>query len=159
MKDPKKNSLLGAILSRRRDTRWDSKPAPRSHKKSARPNIEPLQLPKGGLIVFRRSGGLKFSSREVVIFADGRITRRGTDLPQTIRAPSKLDDAQIAELEKLLEQVEFARLRSVGGPQPPDSYAYEIIAQVDRQSNYVEVFDGKIPDALEPLIQRLTQWL
>lgn len=159
MKDEKKDSTLGAIPLGKRDAKLTSPPARGSHKKSARPKIEPLQLPKGALIAFRRSGGLKFDSREIVIFADGRTALSGTDLPKPTGAPQKLNNAQIAELRQLLEQVGFLRLKSAGGQQPPDSYAYEIIAQVDNKSNYVEVFDGKIPEALMPLIQRLAKLL
>ncbi|MCI0478871.1 MAG: hypothetical protein L0Y55_21725 [Anaerolineales bacterium] len=159
MKDEKKDSTLGAIPSGKRDAKLESKPAPVSHKKSARPKIEPLQLPKGALIAFRKSGGLKFSSREIIIYPDGRVSLSGTDLPKQAGAAQKLNDAQIVELRRLLEQVGFSRLRLAGGQQPPDSYAYEIVAQVDGKSNSVEVFDGKIPEALTPLIQRLTKLL
>lgn len=159
MKDEKKDSTLGAIPFGKRDAKLESKPAPTSHKKAARPKIEPLQLPKGALIAFRKSGGLKFSSRAIVIYPDGRLMPGGTDLPKQSSAPQKLNDPQIAELRRLLEQAGFMRLRLGGGSQPPDSYAYEIVAQADGKSNSVEVFDGKIPEALTPLIQRLTKLL
>ena len=159
MKDEKKDSTLGAIPQGKRDARLESRPAPRSHKKNARPKIEPLQLPKGALIAFRKSGGLKFSSCEIAVYPDGRITRSGTALPQPAGAPQKLDAAQIAELRRLFEQVGFMRLKSAGGPQPPDSYALETAAQIDGKSNYVEVFDGKIPAGLAPLIQHLAKLL
>jgi hypothetical protein len=159
MKDEKKDSTLGAIPSGKRDAKLESKPALVSHKKSARPKIEPLQLPQGALIAFRRSGGFKFSSREIAIYLDGRVTCSGTDLPKQPSLAQKLSDAQIAELRRRLEQVGFLRLKLSGEQQPPDSYAYEIVAQMDGKSNFVEVFDGKIPEVLAPLIQRLTKLL
>ena len=159
MKDEKKDSTLGAIPPGKREAKAESKPAPTSHQKSERPKIEPLQLPKGALIAFRKSGGLKFSSRETAIYSDGRVSYGGTDLPKQTSVAPKLSDAQIAELRRLFEQVGFMRLKLAGGQQPPDSFAYEIVAQIDGKSNYVEVFDGKIPEALMPLIQRLTKLL
>jgi len=159
MKDEKKDSTLGAIPSGKRDAKLEGKPAPGSHKKSARPKIEPLQLPKGALIAFRKSGGFKFSSREIALYPDGRVSLSGTDSPKQASSAPKLSDAQIAELRRLLDQVGFARLRLGGGQQPPDSYAYEIVAQIDGKANSIEVFDGKIPDALTPLIQRLSKLL
>jgi hypothetical protein len=159
MKDEKKDSTLGAIPPGKRDARLGSKPAPKVHQKPARPKIEPLQLPKGALIAFRKSGGLKFSSREIVIYSDGRVSYGGSDLPKQASTPQKLGEAQIAELRRMLDQNDFFQLRLAGGQQPPDSYAYEIVAQIVAKSNYVEVFDGKIPESLMPLIQRLTKLL
>jgi hypothetical protein len=98
------------------------------------PTPEPLQLPKGALIAFRKSGGLKFSSREIVIYPDGRVSYGGTDLPKQASTPPKLGDAQIAELRQMLDQSGFLRLLLAGGQQPPDSYAYEIVAQIDAKS-------------------------
>lgn len=159
MKDEKKDSTLGAIPAGKRDAKLESKPARVSHKKSARPKIEPLQLPKGALLAFRKSGGLKFSSREIVIYPDGRASYGGTDLPKQPSASQNQSDAPIAELRRLLEQAGFVRLKLAGGQQPPDSYAYEIVAQMEGKTNYVEVFDGKIPDALAPVLQRLVKLL
>ena len=159
MKDEKKDSTLGAIPPGKRDAKLESKPAPASHKKSTRPKIERLQLPKGAWIGFRQSGGLKFSSREIVIYPDGRMSYGGTDLQKQMSPPQKLGGAQVAELRRMLDQCGFSRLLLAGGQQPPDSYAYEIVAQKDGKTNYVEVFDGKIPESLMPLIQRLTKLL
>lgn len=159
MKDEKKDSVLGAIPSGKRETQLESKPASTSHKKSARPKTEPLQLPRGAWLVFRRSGGLKFSSRQVVIYPDGRATRSGTDLPKQTSVSIKLNDAQMAELRRLVEQTGLASLKPSGGQQPPDSYAYEIITSGKDKPTYVEVFDGAIPAVLIPLIQWLTKWL
>lgn len=158
MTDEKKDSILGAIPTGKRDAKLSNPLARISRRKSARPKIESLPLPQGALLAFRKSGGLRFSSREIVIYADGRLTRDGTDWKQT-SAPPKLSDAQVAEVRRLLEQSGLARLKLSGGQQPPDAYAYEIVAQVDRKSNYVEVFDGNIPDALMPLLRWLSKLL
>ena len=157
MKDERKDSTLGAIPPGKPDAKVESKPTPTSHQKPERPQIEQLQLPKGAWIAFRQSGGLKFNSREIIIYPDGRVSHGGTGLPKQANTPQKLSEAQIAELRRMLDQSGFLRLLLAGGPQPPDSYAYEIVAQIDAQSNYVEVFDGKIPESLMPLIQRLVK--
>jgi len=156
MKSEQKDSTLGTIPAGKRESQLESQP--RSHKKPVRPKIEPLQLPRGAWVAFRTSGGLKFSSRELVIYPDGRMTRRGTDLPKQAGV-SRLNDTQVAELRRLLEQTGVARMQSSGGQQPPDAYAYEIVIQSKDKPNYVEVFDGTMPASLMPLIRWLMQWL
>jgi len=158
MKDEKKDSTLGAVPHGEHDAKLESKPAPTSHQKPVRPKIEPLQLPKGALIAFRKSGGLKFSTREIVLYPDGRVSFGGPDVSKEVyaRVPRKLNDAQIARLRKTLDHVNFFRMTSAQGDQPPDSFAYEIIARTGNRTNYVEVFDGSIPDALMALIQQLS---
>ncbi len=119
---------------------------------------EELVLPKGALIAFRKSGGLKFSSREIIIYPDGRISYSDVDLSQEARQHSarKLNDGQIARLRRTLEQSNFFRTASSEAKQPPDGFAYEVIARTGNRVNRVEVFDGGIPDALTPLIQQLS---
>jgi len=70
--------------------------------------------------------------------------------------PRKMNDAQIARLRKMLEHVNFFRMASAQGSQPPDAFAYEIIARAGNRVNSVEVFDGGIPDVVQPLIQQLS---
>ena len=67
-----------------------------------------------------------------------------------------MNDAQIARLRKTLEHVNFFRMSSAQGDQPPDAFAYEIIARAGNRVNSVQVYDGSIPDALMPLIQQLS---
>lgn len=120
-----------------------------------------MQLPLGAFIAFRKSGGLKFSSREIVLYPDGRVSYGGADRSKEVyaRATRQLNNAQIFELRKLLDRAGFFRLPSATGDQPPDAYAYEIVARLGKRSNFVEVFDGGIPDALAPLIDKLSAWL
>ena len=119
---------------------------------------EPLQLPLGAFMAYRKSGGLKFSSREIVVYPDGRVSFGGPDVSKQIygRAGRKLNDGQMARLRKMLDQVNFFRATSAQGKPPPDGFAYEIVARIHARSNQVEVFDGSIPDALAPLIQQLS---
>lgn len=145
MNDQQSESTLGSIPKER-----DTKITP--------PKIERLQLPLGAFLAFRQSGGLKFSSRELVVYPDGRVSYGGPDLSKHAyaRAGRKLNDGQIARLRKTLNQAGFFRLPSTTGEQPPDSFAYEIAARLGNRSNFVEVFDGSIPDALQALIAQLS---
>jgi hypothetical protein len=122
------------------------------------PKRERLQLPKGALIAFRKSGGLKFSTREIVLYPDGRVSFGGPDVSKEAYAhvPRKVNDAQIARFRKMLDHINFFRMASAQGDQPPDAFAYEIVARAGNRVNYVEVFDGSLPDALTPLIQQLS---
>jgi hypothetical protein len=123
-------------------------------RKPPAPKLERLELPRGALIAFRKSGGIKFLSREIAIYPDGRASLSGTDLPKP--TAKTLTAAQITEIRQMLSQAGFFGLMLAGGHQPPDSYAYEIIAQGDAKPNYVEVFDGGIPVSLVQLIKSLT---
>ena len=150
MKDEKNDSTLG-VIPKERDSKLDA-PAPKH---------ERLLLPLGAFIAYRKSGGLKFSSREIVIYPDGRISYGGPDLSKQIydRATRKLNDGQIARLRKTLDQTGFFRLASAQGNQPPDSFAHEIAARLGNRSHMVEVFDGGIPASLAPLLEQLSAWL
>ena len=152
---PVPDAGLGSISKAERDTKLETPPA-----KPAVPKIETLrvQLPLGAFIAFRKSGGLKFSSREIVLYPDGRVSFGGADLSKEVyaRATRQLNNGQIFDLRKLLDRANFFRLPSATGNQPPDSYAYEIVARLGSRSNFVEVFDGGIPDALKPLIDKLS---
>jgi hypothetical protein len=119
---------------------------------------EPLQLPKGALIAFRKRGGSPLSAREVVLYPDGRVSFGGPDVAKEAyeHVPRKMNDAQIARLRKTLEHVNFFRMSSAQGEPPPDAFAYEIIARAGNRVNSVQVYDGSIPDALQPLIQQLS---
>lgn len=157
---PPPETELAAIPKDERASKLESQPAPKPQQEPAPPKIETLrvQLPLGAFIAFRKSGGLKFSSREIVLYPDGRVSFGGADLSKEIyaRAPRQLNNAQIFDLRNLLDRAGFFRLPSAAGNQPPDSYAYEIVARLGKRSNFVEVFDGGIPDALQPLIDKLS---
>jgi hypothetical protein len=160
MKDKKDKPILGRISKGARDNKLEGDktlPAARDLKPSL-PKVDQLILPKPALVAFRKSGGLKFSSKEIVVYPDGRLTYSGTDLlgkPST-GVEKKLKGTQVAAVRQLIEKAELFRLISGGGEQPPDGFAYEIAAQVGSRSSYVEVFDGQIPDSLLPLIQHLS---
>ncbi len=120
-----------------------------------------LVLPEGGLVAMRRSGGLRFTSREVVVYADGHITAEGDAAPGPTRSGQarKLNDEDLAKLYRALDQANFQKLPATSGRQNPDGYAYEIVARIGPASYPVEVFDGSIPRQLAPLIHLLTGYM
>lgn len=124
------------------------------------PKHEALRLPKGAFLAFRKSGGLHFSSREVVVYPDGRVAYDARGVPQKEynRLPRVLNDGQVHALRRLLDHVNFWRAESVG-EQNPDAFAYEIAARLGQNANQVQVFDGSVPENLTPLLERLTPLL
>ncbi len=124
------------------------------------PKPEALRLPKGAFLAFRKSGGLHFSSREVVVYPDGRVAydARGVSQKDYNRLRRALNDGQTLALRKLLDQTNFWRAESAG-QQNPDAFAYEIAARLGQRANEIEIFDGSVPENLTPLLERLTPLL
>jgi len=144
---------LAKIPKEERDTKLDHAPKP------AETKIEPLELPRGAFMAFRKSGGLKFSSREIVIYPDGRISYGGADTSTDwkSRAARKMNDAQISTLRKLLDRTNFFRAASSQGKQGGDAMVYEISARLGVRSNTIELFSGVIPESLAPLVEQLSK--
>jgi hypothetical protein len=139
-----------------------SKPGVGSHRRKGAQGapvpaeVGKLALPRGGLVAMRKSGGLKFSTQQVVVYKDGRAvsdTSRGAG-----GKARKLSDAQLAELYRTLDGIDFSRLEPTIGRQNPDAFAYEIAVRIGRTLYNVEVFDGSIPEEIEPLIRLLRQF-
>jgi hypothetical protein len=127
-----------------------------SHQRQAAENDpERLLLPRGALIAMRKSGGLRFSTQQIVIYEDGRVAAS----PGTTGEARRLTDAQIAELYRTLDSIDFSQFTSKTGRQNPDAFAYEIAVHVGRTTYRVEVFDGSIPEPLAPLTQLLRQFM
>ncbi len=154
------------------------KPAPQEarrpghHKQAAPAESEvKLSLPKGALVVMRKSGGLSFSSRTVTVRTDGRIVRSVEAGPESNAAgrratsrkqqPARLTKQQLSQLRIILAQsgLDQESARIGRGAQPPDAYAYEIVGRVGRKVQSVEVFDGSIPEAMQVLIRELNGYL
>jgi hypothetical protein len=146
---------LAKIPKDERDTKLDHAPKPTESK------IEPLELPRGAFIAFRKSGGLKFSSREIVIYPDGRVSYGGADTSTDwkSRATRKMNDGQMSTLRKLLDRTNFFRASSSQGKHSGDAMAYEIIARIGSRSNFIELFTGTIPESLNPLIEQLNKFV
>lgn len=136
-----------------------------SRRKQAAP-AEPearLSLPKGALVVMRKSGGLSFSSRTVTVRTDGRIVRlvEASQRATSPKQPARLTKQQLSQLRITLAQSGLGQAseRIGRGAQPPDAYAYEIVGRVGRKVQSAEVFDGSIPEAMQPLIRELNSYL
>lgn len=116
-----------------------------------------LRLPPGALVAMRKSGGLLFSSREVTVYRNGRVTTSAIGGGRTARAgtPRRLTEAQLVALARALEALDPERLPDAEGRQGPDAFVYEIVARVGRASRAIEVFEGSIPRSLAPLIRQL----
>lgn len=141
------------------------KPAKASRKKAIAPDAEdaPLTLPKGALVAMRRSGSLRFTSSQVTVQRDGRIARTTTDvttrgLKGKAKAP-KLTAKQVSGLRVTLAKSGLDQIEKKIVSQPPDGYAYEIVARVGRKVHSVEVVDGGIPAELATLIKQLSGYL
>lgn len=121
---------------------------------------EPFRLPRSAFVGLRKSGGLVFTSSEVVVYPDGRVAYDARGVPQKeyTRLRRVLNDGQTISLRKLLDQTNFWQATS-GGAQNPDAYAYEIAARLGQRSNEIEVFDGSLPESLQPLVERLSKLL
>jgi hypothetical protein len=103
----------------------------------------------------RKSGGLRFSTQQVVIYKDGRVAAGAVTSPET----QILTDAQLAELYRAFDDVDFSQFPATIGRQNPDAFAYEIAVRVGHNTYRTEVFDGSIPERLAPLIQLLRQFM
>jgi hypothetical protein len=142
-----------------------------THRKAGAPAKpdEPLRLPKGAFVAMRKSGGLRFSSRLLIVLRDGRIVRlveagavdaEGDRRSRARRRPSRLTREQISQLRITLARSGLDQVRQSGrAAQNPDAYAYEIVARVGRKVQSVELLDGSIPEALQPLVRGLNGYL
>jgi hypothetical protein len=118
---------------------------------------ERLVLPRGGLAAMRKSGGLLFSSREVVVYRSGKSTyrQRGAGSGESAVETGHLTLAQLVELHQALKQSNLTRLPATIGRPGNDTFTYEIIARVGRVVAAVEVAEGSVPASLTPLIREL----
>jgi hypothetical protein len=114
-----------------------------------------LKLPRGAFIAFRQSGGLRFSTREVIVYNDGRVIARRQRKLGTGEGSQRITPDEVAELKKMIEQSGLVGLPHSIGQQSPDGYAYELIARIGRRSKSLEFFDGSIPAEVQPLLTQL----
>ena len=138
----------------------EMKPQPPSPAQAEDTGEERLVLPPGALVAMRRSGGLRFTSRTVVIYADGRVvTDGGSETKQGAGRARKLSDAELAALYRALEEAGLDELPPRSGRQNPDAYAYELAVRLEGREYATEAYDGSISKQVAPLIQMLTRYL
>jgi hypothetical protein len=128
--------------------------------------VRPPKLPRGAFLRICKSGGFRFTSTEVVVFRDGRVTRASTDKTaggELASTPGlKLTAKQVSHLRATIGESDLpGAAKAAAGrnaTQPsPDAYAYEIVARVGRRVHSVEVLDGRLPESLKPLIEALNR--
>jgi hypothetical protein len=111
---------------------------------------EKLTLPRNGLVAFRKSGGLRFTSRGFVVYRSGWVV----PLEGTGGRPRHMTEAAREAVEALLLRSGMSRThrkRSGGG----DGYAYEITARYGGRTRYAEFHDGAIPEEMRRLVEVL----
>ena len=125
---------------------------------ATQPADKPMELPKGALIALRKSGGLKFSSREIVVYPDGRVTYDGGDTAKSAltRAARRMSDAQVVRLRRTLDQINFFGMKPPKTQPDPDGFVIEIAARLGGKNNQLEVNAAGIPGALNSLVDQLT---
>ncbi len=138
------DKLLGTLSDEPRDDRLKA-------------DDDQLKLPRGAFIAFQQSGGLRFSTRGLIVYRDGRvITRRQGKLGVKGEA-RRITLKEVADLQETIAHSDLEELpRSIGRPSP-DGYAYELIAHIGRKLQMLEFFDGSIPAEVKPLLKVLKQ--
>jgi hypothetical protein len=153
-------TVLGSLGGEAADTQLSEAPAT-----PARAPIEKmleddaLALPKGALVAMRKSGGLRFTSRTVVVHRDGQVTQRSSERRRNTRPPARLSKEQLSALKRTVAKSMNAATPKSLGQQNPDAYAYEIVARVGRHLVRAEVFDGSIPTPMQDLVRTLNKYL
>lgn len=124
---------------------------------SGEPRDDRLKLPRGACIALRQSGGLRFSTREVIVYNDGRVAFRQQGKLGASEGVRHITPAEMADLKALIRQsglLGLPRFASIGR-QSPDAYAYELAARLERVSRSLEFFDGSIPPEVRPVLAQL----
>jgi hypothetical protein len=153
--------VLAVVPEGERDVRLERDDAPQPAAARRTGDDEALALPEGAWLALRKSGGLLFSSREVVVYGDGRVTGSaiGGGRPERDARPRRLSAARLAALRRAAEQVDFGRLPARAGRQGRDAFVYELAVRSGRATHAVEVFEGAIPELLAPLLDQLNRLL
>ncbi len=113
-----------------------------------------LTLPGSALVAFRKSGGLRFSSRGIVVYRNGWVVPlAGTEGPRRHLRPG----ARRA-LVGLILRSGLTRVPARSGGATRDGYSYEIVARVGGTLRSVELSDP-VPAAQARLVQVLTRLL
>lgn len=122
---------------------------------------KPLELPRGALVAMRVSGGIRFTTQEMVIYPDGRVTAGAGDTAKVAyhRAQRSMADAYVVKLRKLLDQSGFYTAKPGESQPSPDGYAYEITSRIGSKHNHIEVYTGTMPGGIQSLVDYLMKWM
>jgi hypothetical protein len=126
---------------------------------NAAPEDASPALPPGALVAMRKSGGLVFRSREIVVYGDGRVERGtlGGGRPATADQRTA-SAAQLAALRRAVGRIDLARTPPPARP-GPDAFVYEIALPTDAGVREIVVADGQIPETIRPLLRELGRLL
>ncbi len=116
-----------------------------------------LELPQGALVAMSKSGGLRFSTRGLVVYSDGHgrynIGPRAGRPAQS--GALELTESQLARLRRTITSIDFSELPAHLERANPDAFVYEIAVRALGREYHVETSDGSISPALVPLIEQL----
>ena len=104
----------------------------------------------------RQSGGLRFSTREVTVYNDGRVTWQRQGKLDAEEGSRRITPDEVVEIKDLIEHSGLWELSNPIGQPNPDSYAYELVVRFERKSKLIEFYDGSIPAEIRPLLAQLT---
>jgi hypothetical protein len=114
-------------------------------------------LPSGALLRYVRTGGLRPSSDELVLYRDGRAeSTRG------VRRRTGERDVGTEEVWHVvghLATAGFFELPDEVGEQRPDGYAHEITVRSGDGSRTVVLYDGSVPPTVAPELANLRRLL
>ena len=116
-----------------------------------------LTLARGAFLALRQSGGLRFSTREVMVYHDGRVISRRQGKLDAREGSRRITSGEVTDLKAAIARSSLhalPRFTSIGRPSS-DGYAYELIARADRKLKSLEFFDGSIPSEVQPLLAQL----
>ncbi len=137
--------------------RIESGPRDSSLQPNSSSNEETLELPEGAIVALRKSGGLRFSTRTLIVYGNGEAlytASRGSGL-KTQSTALELTEAQQLRLRRALARINFSSLPKGPGRASPDAYVYEITVHTLGQTHSIEAWDGSIPAALKPVLEQL----
>lgn len=145
---PPEGIKLGGALAGGYDTRLSASRAPEGA------DEDRLRLPRNGLIAYRKSGGLRFTSRAIIVYRNGWVM----PLDGAEGRPRRLGPAALARLEGLILRSELTRVPRNTRSATRDGYSYEIVTRIGRQEYAVELSDP-VPAAQARLVAMLNALL
>lgn len=141
---PPEGIKLGDALAGGYDTRLSAPRAPEGA------DEDRLRLPRNGLIAYRKSGGLRFTSQAIIVYRNGWVI----PLDGTENRPRRLGPAALARLEGLILRSELTRAPQDTRSATRDGYSYEIVTRIGRREYAVELSDP-VPAAQARLVAML----
>jgi hypothetical protein len=152
---PEEGLSLGGLRAGGFDTSLGGEPpAPSADEAPEREASEELPLARGALVAFRKSGGLRFSSRGIVVLRSGWVE----PLPGVDGRRRHITPEALAVLERLILTSGLTRASHRKRKATPDGYSYEIAAHVAGKPRYAEL-DDPVPDEQERLVRVLNRLL